>query len=110
MSGNVKAKLAAAEIAADENPKYARNVEALKEVQPAPLDASQITARLGSTWIDTNIYRQFILKLLDVNRLVARFDFRRIRRTYGKLHGKKKYQRGGYGGNVGVRNGKNGRI
>ncbi len=68
LSGNVKAKLAAAEIAADENPKYARNVEALKEVQPAPLDASQITARLGSTWIDTNIYRQFIVELLDVNR------------------------------------------
>lgn len=44
-----------------------KNVEALREVQPAPLTANQISARIGANWIDEKYYKQFICELLEVN-------------------------------------------
>jgi len=64
LSGRVKAKLAAAEIAARDNPMYTVNVEALRAVQPKPLEAHEISVRIGVHWIDTDYYRQFILEKL----------------------------------------------
>jgi N12 class adenine-specific DNA methylase len=51
LSGSVRTKLAIAEAAAERDPQYARNVAALRRVQPEDLRPSDITARLGSPWI-----------------------------------------------------------
>ena len=51
LSGSVRTKLAMAEAAAERDPHYARNVEALRLVQPEDLRPSDITARLGAPWI-----------------------------------------------------------
>ena len=64
LSGNVRAKLAVAEAAALADEQFQPNVEALKLVQPADLAASEIDARLGSTWIPAEDIRQFARELL----------------------------------------------
>jgi N12 class adenine-specific DNA methylase/adenine-specific DNA methylase len=51
LSGSVRTKLAIAEAAAERDPQYARNVAALRRVQPEDLRPSDITARLGAPWI-----------------------------------------------------------
>ena len=51
LSGSVRTKLALAEAAAERDPHYARNVAALRRVQPEDLRPSDITARLGAPWI-----------------------------------------------------------
>lgn len=56
LSGNVRKKLEAAEQAAETDERYRKNVEALREVQPAPLTAKQISARIGANWIDEKYY------------------------------------------------------
>ncbi|MBU2547884.1 MAG: DEAD/DEAH box helicase family protein, partial [Proteobacteria bacterium] len=65
LSGNVRDKLAAAESAAGLDEAYARNVEALKAVQPKPLEAHEVTARLGSSWIDPATVAEFLGYLLE---------------------------------------------
>ncbi len=67
LSGNVRKKLEAAEQAAETDERYQKNVEALREVQPAPLTANQISARIGANWIDEKYYKQFICELLEIN-------------------------------------------
>lgn len=64
LSGNIRDKLEIAELAAKSDPRYALNVEALKQVMPKPLTATEIDVRLGATWIDKDIYQQFIYELL----------------------------------------------
>jgi N12 class adenine-specific DNA methylase len=66
LSGDVRAKLKAAEAAANLDPGYARNVEALKAVQPADLLPGDISARLGSSWIPASDVKDFVVALLDV--------------------------------------------
>jgi hypothetical protein len=66
LSGNVRAKLAAAEAAAAIDPAYTRNVEALRAVQPKDLEPGEIEARLGSPWIPVSDIRDFIGNLLAV--------------------------------------------
>ena len=51
LSGNVREKLTVAEIAAKQAPSLSVNVEALKQVIPKDLPASEIAVRLGTTWI-----------------------------------------------------------
>lgn len=65
--GECPKKLEAAEQAAETDERYRKNVEALREVQPAPLTANQISARIGANWIDEKYYKQFICELLEVN-------------------------------------------
>ena len=65
LSGNVRAKLKQAEFAFENDKSYAINVERLKEVVPNDLSASEIGVKLGSTWIPTNIVKQFIFELLE---------------------------------------------
>ena len=67
LSGNVRKKLEAAEQAAETDERYRKNVEALREVQPTPLTANQISARIGANWIDERYYKQFICELLEIN-------------------------------------------
>ena len=52
LSGNVRAKLTAARLAAKSDPAFLPNVQALEQAQPKDLDASEIDVRLGATWID----------------------------------------------------------
>ncbi len=65
LSGNVRDKLRLAEAHQRENPElFSINVEALKKVQPARLDASEIDVRIGTTWIEPEDYQQFIYELV----------------------------------------------
>ena len=64
LSGNVRAKLAVAEAAALADKQFRANVEALKQVQPADLPASEIDARLGSVWIPAEDISRFAGELL----------------------------------------------
>jgi N12 class adenine-specific DNA methylase len=65
LSGNVRAKLATARSAADEDPRFATNVTALAEVVPADLGPADIVARLGATWISPTHVRQFLADTLE---------------------------------------------
>ena len=68
LSGNVRQKLRAAQRAADRDPAFAVNVEALKAAQPKDLDASEIEVRLGATWIHPDYIRQFMYETFDTPR------------------------------------------
>ena len=65
LSGNVRKKLKEAIIAAEGNEIYRPNVEALKKVQPKDLAASEISVRLGATWIPPQDIENFIFELLE---------------------------------------------
>jgi N12 class adenine-specific DNA methylase len=67
LSGNVRAKLVAAQAAARLDPAYHRKVEALQTVQPKDLEPGEIEARLGSSWIPRSDIRDFVSELLDVS-------------------------------------------
>ncbi len=66
LSGRVVDKLHTAEMYAEQSPEYKRNVEALQQVQPTPLTASEISVRLGATWVDKELYKQFYCELVGV--------------------------------------------
>ncbi|KKN05512.1 hypothetical protein LCGC14_1086610, partial [marine sediment metagenome] len=65
LAGNVRAKLAAAQGAAQEDPRYQHNVKALEAVQPADLPPTKIQASLGAPWIPPSDIEQFIADLLN---------------------------------------------
>ena len=65
LSGNVRRKLRQAQQAAEQDPAFAVNVEALTAAQPKDLDASEIEVRLGATWISPEYVQQFMYELLD---------------------------------------------
>ncbi len=60
LSGNVRKKLRDAVFAAGHDDRFLRNVAALETAQPQDLEASDIDVRLGATWIDKEIYQQFM--------------------------------------------------
>ncbi len=68
LSGNVRQKLAVAQGKAEQDPQYQINAEALARVQPTDLTASEISVRLGATWLDTDYVRQFIFETLGTPR------------------------------------------
>ena len=63
LSGNVREKLKTAKVFAETHPEYSINVKALEQVQPKDLDASEIEVRLGATWIEPEVYRDFMAEL-----------------------------------------------
>ena len=63
LSGDVRWKLAQARLAAEDNPEFAVNVEKLEQVQPKDLTASEISVRIGASWIDPEYYQQFMYEL-----------------------------------------------
>ena len=65
LSGNVRRKLRQAQRAAEQDPVFAVNVEALTAAQPKDLDASEIEVRLGATWIDKEYIQQFMYETFD---------------------------------------------
>ena len=68
LSGNVRQKLAVAQGKAEQDPQYQINADALAQVQPTDLTASEISVRLGATWLDTAYVRQFIFETLGTPR------------------------------------------
>ena len=75
LSGNVRRKLAEVRTKAETEPQYLPNVEALEKVQPVDLTASEISVRLGATWLNPEYIRQFIFETLDTPRR-ARWDIK----------------------------------
>ena len=75
LSGNVRRKLAEVRAKAESDPQYLPNVEALEKVQPVDLTASEISVRLGATWLNPEYIRQFIFETLDTPRRV-RWDIK----------------------------------
>ena len=65
LSGNVRQKLREAKEAAQTEPIYQVNVSALEAVQPVNLKASEISVRLGATWIPPKDIRDFMFELFD---------------------------------------------
>ena len=70
LSGNVRQKLAVAQGKAKQDPQYQINADALAQVQPTDLTASEISVRLGATWLDTEYVRRFIFETLGTPRSV----------------------------------------
>ena len=69
LSGNVREKLRIAKNSAELYPEdYKVNVEALQKVQPKDLTASEISVRLGATWLPTDDVQEFIFHLLETPR------------------------------------------
>ena len=66
LSGKVVTKLNVARRYAEEYPEYKQNIAALEKVQPTPLTASEISVRLGQTWVDKKFYKQFYCELVGV--------------------------------------------
>ena len=83
LSGNVRRKLAEVRTKAETEPQYLPNVEALEKVQPVDLTASEISVKLGATWLDPAYIRQFIFETLDTSRR-ARWD---IKVHYSRITG-----------------------
>ena len=71
LSGNVREKLKTAEIAAKADPELAVNVATLEKVIPKDLPASEISVRLGTTWIPQEDIQQFIMELLTPSSYAA---------------------------------------
>ena len=68
LSGNVRQKWAVAQGKAEQDPQYQINADALAQVQPTDLTASEISVRLGATWLDTEYVRRFIFETLGTPR------------------------------------------
>lgn len=67
LSGNIREKLNTAKLATTLDDTFNENVTALEEAMPKKLKAQEIEVRLGATWIDPEIYEQFMFELLDTN-------------------------------------------
>jgi len=67
LSGNVKAKLATARAAAEADPVYRRNVDALEKVQPADVDPADIFVQIGTPWIPASDYAAFAKETFEGN-------------------------------------------
>ena len=83
LSGNVRAKLLTAEAAAKENPEFAVNTQALKQVIPQDLSAAEISVRLGTTWIPQEDIQRFVMELLTP----SSYAESRIRVRYTPING-----------------------
>ena len=65
LSGNVRDKLETAKVYVESHPEYAVNVQALTQVQPKELDASEIEVRIGATWIDPKYIEDFMRETFE---------------------------------------------
>ena len=68
LSGNVRKKLEFARKLLPEYPEYQPNVDALEKVQPQDLSASEISVRLGATWLPPDVVEQFMYELFGTPR------------------------------------------
>ena len=68
LSGNVRDKLEIAKAYANDNEEYIQNVEVLTRVIPEDIPASEISVRLGATWIPASDIQDFMTELLEIPR------------------------------------------
>ena len=66
LSGNVRDKLRMAQFAAETNPEFEVNVDALIKAQPRELEASEIDVRLGATWLNPDIIQKFMTETFQI--------------------------------------------
>ena len=66
LSGDVRAKLRMAQFAAETNPEFSVNVDALTKAQPRELEASEIDVRLGATWLSPDIIQKFMTETFQI--------------------------------------------
>ena len=66
LSGDVRTKLRMAQFAAETNPEFAVNVDALTKAQPRELEASEIDVRLGATWLSPDIIQKFMTETFQI--------------------------------------------
>ena len=66
LSGDVRAKLRMAQFAAETNPEFAVNVDALTKAQPRELEAAEIDVRLGATWLAPEIIQKFMTETFQI--------------------------------------------
>ena len=66
LSGDVRAKLRMAQFAAETNPEFAVNVDALTKAQPRELEASEIDVRLGATWLAPETIQKFMTETFQI--------------------------------------------
>ena len=66
LSGDVRTKLRTAQLAAETNPEFAVNAEALLKAQPKDLEASEIDVRLGATWLAPEIIQKFMAETFRI--------------------------------------------
>ena len=85
LSGNVREKLNIARQFAENHPEYMVNVQALERVQPKDLDASEIEARLGSTWISPDYITEFMAETFHTPR--QHINYERIKVQYAEVTG-----------------------
>lgn len=83
LSGNVRKKLKEAEYYSSINPIYESNIKYLKEAQPKDLSASEISIRLGATWIPESVIKDFIKYLLEPNY----YNSEKIKVHYSEVNG-----------------------
>ena len=85
LSGNVREKLNIARQFAENYPEYMVNVQALERVQPKDLDASEIEARLGATWISPDYITEFMAETFHTPR--QHINYERIKVQYAEVTG-----------------------
>lgn len=85
LSGNVREKLNIARNFAENHPEYMVNVQALERVQPKDLDASEIEARLGATWISPEYITEFMAETFHTPR--QHINYERIKVQYAEVTG-----------------------
>ena len=85
LSGNVREKLNIARNFAENHPEYMVNVQALERVQPKDLDASEIEARLGATWISPDYITEFMAETFHTPR--QHINYERIKVQYAEVTG-----------------------
>ena len=85
ISGNVREKLNIARQFAENYPEYMVNVQALERVQPKDLDASEIEARLGATWISPDYITEFMAETFHTPR--QHINYERIKVQYAEVTG-----------------------
>ena len=85
LSGNVREKLNIARQFAENHPEYMVNVQALERVQPKDLDASEIEARLGATWIFPDYITEFMAETFHTPR--QHINYERIKVQYAEVTG-----------------------
>ena len=66
LSGDVRAKLRMAQLAAENHPEFKVNVDALTKAQPKDLEASEIDVRLGATWLAPEIIQKFMTETFQI--------------------------------------------
>lgn len=93
LSGNIRVKLAAAELASKDNSIYLRNVTALQNVMPKDLEATDIDVKIGSNWIDPDDYQDFMYEKFKVpfyQQRTVYLEYNSMMNTYfiqGKTYG-----------------------